>query len=71
MFKEELTRIEGKLDSLDTKFDEYSLEQRERMTATEIDVRWLKAHLKLSLSVAIAVIGSLALAYFKHIKLIP
>ena len=64
---ERFDRLENKIDSIDTKLDDHL----GKFAATVTDVSWIKAHLKLSLSVAIAVIGTLVLAYSKSTGLIP
>lgn len=59
---DQIDRIEHKIDKIDEKLDL----QGERLTAAETSIAWISGHLKFSLSVAIAVIGSLAAAIFQR-----
>ena len=65
--KDRFDKVDQKLDIIDNKLDDHL----QRLTAAETAILFIKGHLKISLSVAIAIIGTLVVAYFKKINLIP
>jgi hypothetical protein len=61
---EDLKRIEGKIDGIGNKIDSHL----ERISILEESVRWLKGHVKFSLTIAISVVGILLTAIIQHLK---
>jgi archaellum component FlaC len=60
-FDDRFDRLEGKIDGIGVKLDDHL----ERLSKTEESIVWLKGHVKFTLSIAIAVVGSLIVAILK------
>jgi tetrahydromethanopterin S-methyltransferase subunit G len=60
MIDEHLTRIENKLDKIETKLDNHL----ERLSKAETSLEFVRGHLKISTAIFISVVGVIAVSYW-------
>ena len=61
--KNQLDRIEDKLDKVDVKLDNY----QNRISKTEVSIEFMKGHLRWTLSIAMTVIAGLTAYLFNQL----